>query len=225
MGRRVRHLNPRDCGAIIALDTRFATSSAIPNRASGITFTVRGTPTFANGGQGGQNRLTTSSTNGLYSSIFNPTSSFTANKSILVSLWAASGNYYPLYMSNSGTSYSGLATEIVPRTQGDWGTSSTGRTAQNASFLTTAAIRSQIFTGSAASLRQNGAEIASRSHSVSMASSNHRAVVNGYFSNGSTITGSYPGDFYAAMAIPIDGVSLARRLEQSLAFSFKIACS
>jgi hypothetical protein len=228
----VRHLNPRDCGAIIALDTRFATSNALPNRASssGISFSVLGSPTFANGGQGGQNRLITTPSSGLYSSIFNPTSFFIGNKSILVSVWntQSAGNYYAFYIADtdSAASLAGVATESNPRLLSDWGNFASGRTLINTSALIgTTAIRSQVFTGSAASLRQNGAQVASTSHSQAMASTNHRAVINGYFYSDSTIEGRQAGEFYAAIAIPIDGVSLAKRLEQSLAFSFKIACS
>jgi hypothetical protein len=235
MGRRVRHLNPRDAGAVIALDTRFATSNALPNRApaSGISMTVFGSPTYSAGGQGGQPRLITGVDAGLYSNLFNVASSF-GNKSTIVSAWkyagsAGSTGYYPLYISNpTDNSYFGVCYEGALLV-GDYGPVPAGRTSLSTSPLTgTTAIRSQVCTGSSASLRQGGVELASKTHSQVLATgTTHRVVVGGYWWNGVIIFGSSSStnEFYASAAIPSDNLSLAKRLEHSLAYSFKIACS
>jgi hypothetical protein len=193
--------------------------------------TVVGSPTFSSGGQGGQNRLITGNNAGLGSGTFNAATLFSANKGTIISVWrhSGSGSYYPMYSSEGFGRYTGVGWEntVGGILMGDWGGNGTARTFVVTSNLGgTTAIRSQIFTGSNAFLRQNGAQVATRAHSTVL-SGTHRCAVNGFAYNGSTLTGtsSSANEFYASMMLPSDSVPLAKRLEHSLAYSFKIPCS
>jgi hypothetical protein len=164
--------------------------------------------------------------NGLYSGTFNPTTIFTANKSILLTVGTPSSqqNYFS-YISDASASYSGVAV-INTDTVTDWGNVTSGRTVAVGGAGAGAQIRGQVFTGSSASVRRNGAVLTAKSHSTTIANNaSHRGVVNGFSSDGSTVAGAYVLDFYSAIAVPSDSISIVKRLEHSLAYSFKIACS
>ena len=233
--RRHRHLNRTHCGAVIDLDSRFITGvsdgdnpASWPNRGdSANNFTRGGTASglvYDTNQQGGQPRMRYPNTTAtLRRTGFNPVSWGYSNAHTIVSACRdAKGDSTVRLLYNWNTSPTNLMQLFAQFSDNvmyfDHGRgSSPGRISAAVSTNSSPVILSGMCDGSNGSVRRNGAQVVSGAMSASVSSSSQT------FDLGSiTTTNHWVGDYYAFIHGPMASESIRRRIEQSVAYSFKI---
>jgi hypothetical protein len=236
MGRRHRHLNRTHCGAVIDLDSRFITGvsdggnpTGWPNRGnSANNFTRSGTASglvYDTNQQGGQPRLRYPNTSAtLRRSSFNPVSWGYSNAHTIVSACRdGKGNGTERLLYNWTAAVNNIMELWAQYSDNvmyfDYGkNSSNGRISAAVSTTSSPVILSGMCNGSSGSVRRNGVQVVSGAMSASVSSSARN------FDLGSAATSNHwVGDYYTFIHGPIANESIRRRIEHSVAYSFKIA--
>jgi hypothetical protein len=249
MGRRHRHLNPRDAGAVVALDSRYITGLADganmgtwSNRGTGGTTWngVRvGTPSrviYVASAQGGQPAVRlTSGANvdaAFRTTVGNPTSfgygsthmAIVANSSAKAT--STERRLYEISPDVSApTSFMALWAQWQDNNMYlDQGPETGSGRISGAVSTTSDSVVHTVIAGvgsSGSSVRRSGTAVLTGSMSGSVSTASHVFNLGGARSIAAG-SGFYVGDFQAFIHGPSSSVPLSRRLEQSVAFSFKI---
>lgn len=236
MHRRARHLNAKDAGARIALDSRFisglsngASVSTWSNRIGSSDFTSSGTqqPIFDVNSIGGNSTVSFDGVNDLMSA-----SSIT---------WDADFTLVFVSKLNRTTPYTHVTIDTIA-CKDDYISSGTNRVgflsyATNTYVTTTNTFaQMEYYSGSAAnsqciingaSATATGAVTVGTPFIMSANATGSNTNSNTAFSVGGLSSNSFYGKInlgYMAY-LPVSSASLRRRLEQSAALSFKVACS
>ena len=235
MGRRHRHLNRIQCGAVMDYDARFiqglsngAQPTGWDNRSGSLNLTRTGTAadlTYNTNAQGGQPCMRFNGTAALlrYSS-YNPTTVGYSNQATVIagclSTKATSTQRLLYRWRQSATNVMQIWAQFSDNLMYfDHGRESApGRISAAASTTTAATLISAMAGPSTGNIKRNGVQIASGTMSASVAS-----IATNFDLGGFTGAEHWVGDFFAFIHAPLASEPVRRRIEQSVAFSFKLA--
>lgn len=237
MGRRHRHLNRIHLGAVIDLDTRFITGysnganpTSWPNRGDSANNFVRGGTAsglvYDTNQQGGQPRMRYPNGNAtLRRANFNPIAwGYSNAKTVVCACRDGKGNSTQRLLYRWGNTVSNImnlwAAFSDNNTYFDMGneTVGQGRITGPASTTSSPVIYSGMANGATGSIRRNGAQLASGTMTQSVTSLSRTLDLGSV-----DIPSHFVGDYYAFIHAPVASEPIRRRIEQSVAFSFKIA--
>ena len=242
MGRRVRHLNPAHCGATHAYDSRFI--SGLANGAQVATWANRGNAalnlsrfgtaaslTYQANAQGGQPCVNISAANALLSTAsvnLVTTYGFSTTATLVSACKNSRADGTDRRLFRWGNTTGSITFELWCQYQDnnmylDLGNvSAGGRISGAVPNNTSAVIMSAVFgLGSGGStVRRSGTQVLSGSMASSLGSFTGNFCLGG---DDAVPLYEWVGDFYSFALGPFTNEAIRRRLEQSAAFSFKIA--
>jgi len=234
--RRHRHLNRAHCGALLDFDSRFITGQADGSQpaswanrgSSSFDLTRTGTAShllYETNQQAGQPRMRFSNTGAQLQtvSINAASNGYTDGHTMVAVCRSAKANSTQRLFYAWGTTANSNLMQLWAQFSDnlmylDHRNDTTGRASAAVATTSDVTLLSAMVTSSNGNVRRNGAQVVNGARSGSLASAS-----NIFYLGGSSSGQRFTGDYYAFIHAPLASESLRRRMEQSVAFSFKVA--